>query len=117
MPGGNSWIQAAQSNSVATTGARGVDGSLIWIWESEDVIAQVESGNQGKPNRAKPISCDGSCPGVGIIELTNSGASGKLVTALRTTNTVDNAPPSAPGGVKHKGDERSDPRCFGTYQS
>ena len=27
--GGNSWIQAAQSNSVANTGARGVDGSLI----------------------------------------------------------------------------------------
>ena len=53
-----------------------------------------------------------SMPGgghVGIIELTNGGASGKLVTVLRTTNTVDNAPPSAPGGVKYKGNERSDP--------
>ena len=61
---------ADQSNSVANTGARGVDGSLIWIWKSEDVIAQVESGNQGKPNRAKPIGCDGNnAPGDGPCDL------------------------------------------------
>ena len=31
------------------------------------------------------------------------------ISRLRTINTVDNAPPSAPGGVKYKGSERSDP--------
>jgi hypothetical protein len=53
-------------------------------------------------------SAQGSCPGVGIIELTDSGSSGKLVGVLRTTNTLDNAPVSAPGGHAYIGAERSD---------
>ncbi len=50
----------------------------------------------------------GSCPGVGMIELTQGGASGKLVAVLRSVNTVDNAEVSAPGGVVYIGAERSD---------
>ncbi len=50
----------------------------------------------------------GSCPGVGIIELSPDGSSGKLKTVLRTTNTLDNAPMSAPGGHAYTGAERSD---------
>mmetsp|Transcript_19212 Transcript_19212/g.34186 ORF Transcript_19212/g.34186 Transcript_19212/m.34186 type:complete len:572 (+) Transcript_19212:165-1880(+) len=53
-------------------------------------------------------SAQGSCPGVGIVELTNDGRSGKLVSVLRTTNTVDTAPVSAPGGHPYTGAERSD---------
>jgi len=54
-------------------------------------------------------SAQGSCPGVGIIELTEMGASGKMVAVLRTTNTIDTAPQSAPGGYAYTGAEHSDP--------
>ena len=53
-------------------------------------------------------AAQGSCPGVGIIELTNNGASGRLVGVLRSTNTVDTAPVSAPGGHAYTGKEHSD---------
>ena len=53
-------------------------------------------------------SAQGSCPGVGVVEITDGGASGRLVTVLRTTNTVDNAEISAPGGHNYTGLERSD---------
>lgn len=50
----------------------------------------------------------GSCPGVGIIELTNGGASGRLAGVLRSSNTVDTSPVSAPGGHAYIGTEHSD---------
>ena len=53
-------------------------------------------------------AAQGSCPGVGIIELLDNGASGRLVGVLRTSNTVDNAPMSAPGGYAYTGSEHSD---------
>ena len=53
-------------------------------------------------------AAQGSCPGVGIIELLDDGATGRLAGVLRTTNTIDNAPLSAPGGHKYTGAERSD---------
>ena len=53
-------------------------------------------------------AAQGSCPGVGIIELLDDGASGRLVGVLRTTNTVDNSPMSAPGGYDYTGSEHSD---------
>jgi DNA-binding beta-propeller fold protein YncE len=53
-------------------------------------------------------SAQGSCPGVGIIELLEDGATGRLVGVLSTTNTVDTAPLSAPGGHAYTGAERSD---------
>ena len=55
-------------------------------------------------------SAQGSCPGVGIIELTEDGASGKLVGVLRSTNVVDdvNVSDPAPGGHPYAGPERSD---------
>ncbi|MCK5395418.1 MAG: hypothetical protein KAJ32_05460 [Gammaproteobacteria bacterium] len=54
-------------------------------------------------------NAQGSCPGVGIIKLSKDGDSGKLVTVLRTTNTLDTAPQSAPGGHAYTGTEHSDP--------
>jgi hypothetical protein len=54
-------------------------------------------------------AAQGSCPGVGIIKLTNGGANGKLVGVLRTTNYVDDTPASAPGGHAYTGGEHSDP--------
>ena len=53
-------------------------------------------------------AAQGSCPGVGMIELLDGGASGRLVGVLRTTNMVDNSPMSAPGGHKYTGREHSD---------
>ena len=53
-------------------------------------------------------AAQGSCPGVGIIEVLDGGASGRLVGVLRTTNTVDTAPVSAPGGHAYTGMEHSD---------
>ena len=53
-------------------------------------------------------AAQGSCPGVGIIELTRGDESGRLVGVLRTTNTVDNAPVDAPGGHAYTGSEHSD---------
>lgn len=59
-----------------------------------------------------PVSVDhssqGSCPGVGVIALTDGGASGYLVDVLRTTNTTDTSSGSAPGGHAYQGAERSD---------
>ena len=62
---------------------------------------------------AKPVTVNhggqGSCPGVGMIELTNGGASGKLVTVLRASNTADTAvPPDFAGGANYNGVEAAD---------
>ena len=53
-------------------------------------------------------SAQGSCPGVGVIELTENGAYGRLVTVLNTRNAVDNSATNAPGGHAYTGAERSD---------
>ena len=53
-------------------------------------------------------AAQGSCPGVGIIELLDDGASGRLAGVLRSTNTIDNSPVSAPGGQAYIGTEHSD---------
>lgn len=53
-------------------------------------------------------AAQGSCPGVGIIELLDDGSTGRLVGVLRSTNTIDNSPVSAPGGQAYAGLEHSD---------
>lgn len=54
-------------------------------------------------------SAQGSCPGVGIIELTEGGKMGKLVDVLRATNTVTDSVTVAPGGGhSYSGSERGD---------
>lgn len=53
-------------------------------------------------------SAQGSCPGVGVVELTEGGAYGRLVTVLNTRNTVDTSAVNAPGGYAYTGAERSD---------
>lgn len=57
-------------------------------------------------------AAQGSCPGVGIVEIMEDGKAGRLVDVLRTTNTVDNvtSPPGRmAGGHDYTGAERSDP--------
>ena len=55
-------------------------------------------------------AAQGSCPGVGIVEITENGTSGKLVGVLRTTNTVDDTGAGTmEGGHAYTGSERSDP--------
>ena len=55
-------------------------------------------------------AAQGSCPGVGVVELKEGGASGALVGVLRSVNTVtDNAGVISPtGGATYDGAERSD---------
>ena len=53
-------------------------------------------------------AAQGSCPGVGVIKLEKGGKSGRLDGVIRTTNTVDTAPSSPPGGHAYAGRERSD---------
>lgn len=54
-------------------------------------------------------AAQGSCPGVGVVEITEGGKSGRLVDVLRSTNTVDTVPVGAvPGGIDYAGMERSD---------
>ncbi|MDJ0705876.1 MAG: hypothetical protein QNJ46_21625 [Leptolyngbyaceae cyanobacterium MO_188.B28] len=53
-------------------------------------------------------AAQGSCPGVGIIEILDDGASGRLAGVLRTTNTIDSSSVSAPGGHPYTGSEHSD---------
>jgi len=51
----------------------------------------------------------GSCPGVGIVEITEGGRSGRLVDVLRSSNTIDDYTPGGiPGGHLYTGIERSD---------
>ena len=53
-------------------------------------------------------AAQGSCPGVGIVELSDDGAGGRLVGVLRSSNTLDTAEGGAPGGHAYTGAERSD---------
>jgi hypothetical protein len=54
-------------------------------------------------------SAQGSCPGVGIVELSEDGKSGRLVDVLRSTNTVDTVVVGTiTGGTNYAGLERSD---------
>ncbi|MGB0621327.1 MAG: hypothetical protein ACPGVZ_17860 [Myxococcota bacterium] len=53
-------------------------------------------------------TAQGSCPGVGIVALEAEGSRGRLVTVLRTTNSLGDADASAPGGHAYTEIERSD---------
>lgn len=57
-------------------------------------------------------SAQGSCPGVGIIELLENGKTGRLIGVIRTTNTISDAvtitEATFAGGVAYAGSERSD---------
>ena len=56
---------ADQSNSVSSAPARGTIGSLIWVWNSEDIHAQITNGTP-----AQPLGCDGNNnPGDGPCDL------------------------------------------------
>lgn len=56
-----------------------------------------------------PHSAQGSCPGVGIVRLTNGGKSGRLMDVLRSYNSVDTSSPGTmSGGRDYTGNEHSD---------
>ncbi|KAG7367631.1 hypothetical protein IV203_030302 [Nitzschia inconspicua] len=73
------------------------DGEYLMVAFRGPVPVSVEHGGQG------------SCPGVGIVQVLEDGKSGKLLDVLRSTNTVDtHVPGDIPGGIAYKGAERSD---------
>ena len=54
-------------------------------------------------------SAQGSCPGVGIVELLDCGRTGRLVGVLRASNLIeDEVEVQAPGGINYAGFERAD---------
>lgn len=53
-------------------------------------------------------SSQGSCPGVGVVELMENGASGRLVSVLRSSNVIDGAIAPIAGGHDYQGGEHSD---------
>lgn len=56
-----------------------------------------------------PHATQGSCPGVGVVKISEDGKAGMLLTVLRSTNTVDTVPVgTVPGGYNYRGLERSD---------
>lgn len=67
------------------------------------------AGLRGPQPVTFPFSGQGSCPGVGLIEVLDGGKTGKLVDVIRTTNTNDKSP-AVPisGGSAYTGVERSD---------
>ena len=103
------------SPSHSPTQPRILSGRPNLTHDSVSSIRPSASFNAGSPfshPEHTPVSvthsAQGSCPGVGVIQLRQGGKSGKLITVLRSTNTVDNAPVSAPGGHLYDGAERSD---------
>lgn len=57
-----------------------------------------------------PHAAQGSCPGIGIVKISNQGKSGRMVAVIRTNNYIsDNTSTlSFTGGVPYIGKERSD---------
>ena len=47
-----------QSNSVPNASALGVDGSWLWIWDSDDVADAVVDGASTTPPKSKPCTPD-----------------------------------------------------------
>ena len=105
-----------QGNGVGPCMAKSVgdDSGLPMNDPAPDLLERTPDGKylmvafRGPAPVSVTHSAQGSCPGVGIVELDETGASGRLVGVLRTTNTTDTAPAAAPGGHLYTGTERSD---------
>ena len=50
-----------QSNSVADAGGAGKKGSFLWIWDSEDIEAQLDDGDDAVPLSCTPGATTGPC--------------------------------------------------------
>lgn len=76
------------------------DGKYVTMALRGPVPVSVAHGSQG------------SCPGIDIVKLSDDGKSGKLVSVIRTTNTISDSvtitPLTVPGGHQYTGKERSD---------
>lgn len=105
-----------QGNGVGPCAAKSVtdDAGLPGNDPAPDLLERTPDGKylaigfRGPAPVSVKHSAQGSCPGVGIVELLNGGAGGRLAGVLRTTNTVDTSTVSAPNGHPYSGAERSD---------
>ena len=90
------------------------DGGLPVNDPAPDLVERTPDGKylmvalRGPAPVSVQHSAQGSCPGVGVIALSEDGSSGRLAGVLRTTNRVDDSPAAAPGGHGYDGAERSD---------
>jgi hypothetical protein len=105
-----------QGNGLGGCAARSVsdDAGLPGNDPAPDLMEETPDGRylmvalHGPAPVSVQHSAQGSCPGVGIVELLEGGRLGRMVDVLRTTNTVDTAPAAAPNGHPYAGAERSD---------
>ena len=105
-----------QGNGVGPCDAKSVsdDAGLPANDPAPDLLERTPDGKylaialRGPAPVSVKHSAQGSCPGVGIVELLDNGAHGRMVGVLRTTNTNDSSAASAPGGHTYTGAERSD---------
>lgn len=91
------------------------DANLVLNDPSPDLLERSPDGKfifvgfRGPAPVSVGHSAQGSCPGVGVVEITEGGKRGKLVDVIRTTNEIDTAPlPPIVGGIQYSGTERSD---------
>ena len=112
-----SFSYSMRDTDVCKTFAVTDDGNLPGNDPSPDLVEATPDGKylaigfRGPAPVTFAHTTQGSCPGVGIVQLQANGGKGKLVTVLRTTNiTPDNIPKPLviPGGVNYAGTERSD---------
>jgi hypothetical protein len=107
------------SYSLTSSGACGAasitdDPNLLPNDPAPDLMSRSPNGDylfvalRGPIPITAPHGAQGSCPGVGVIELTQGGKSGTLVTVLRATNVLDTATAAVPGGQAYVGAERAD---------
>lgn len=105
-----------QGNGFGACAAKSVDddGHLPGNDPAPDLLDRTRDGKyllvalRGPAPVSVNHGAQGSCPGVGVIELTDGGRSGRMIDVLRTSNVVDTSPVSAPGGHAYIGAERSD---------
>ena len=93
----------------------GDDGGLPANDPAPDLLERTPDGKylmiglRGPRPVSVTHSAQGSCPGVGVVELLDGGASGRLVGVLRASNAVDTVPTPPPaGGYAYSGLEHSD---------
>ena len=106
-----------QGTSAGVCGAMGVtdDAALPQNDPAGDLMATSPNADylfvalRGPAPVTVNHAAQGSCPGVGVIRLTNHGASGFLEKVIRTSNTLDTAGAGTmTGGHSYTGAERSD---------
>lgn len=103
---------ACQAKSVTDDAALTLNDPSPDLMEATSDSRYLMIAFRGPAPVSVPHAGQGSCPGVGVVELKQNTGVGKLVGVLRSTNTVPDSveisEASFPGGTAYSGAERSD---------